>query len=670
MLHLLHEAGWKPDDTVERRAFAELLRLIQASRAVLLHAWVPADPTRLSGVKGNVRGLMVTPDGTRLCVSTDQEIRLWALPSGKAQRTIPGEKATGWHVAVTPDSKLLVTDFTVYRPWPQRPPPGGPEVASLWELPSGKPAGVLTGPVDGVNEMLVTPDGRLLVVGDRTGAIHLWVLASSRSAVTLTGINSPVSCLAASPSGELVASGHGDGTILLWPLTDDDFRLRMDWRKTVGGLLGGLSPGEGVVRMEPLPTPLDLGGSVGKVLVLGTGQVTAIGPGGGLLKLWELEGRRARRNPKAIGWVSGQAVATPDGTLLAAGGLEGVQTWRLPEGTPDRILRTEGSGVTKLRVLANGDLLAGFANFGHGVHLWRLPSGQPDGTLTDDGRKGIEHLSATPDGDTIVTADSDHVVTLWRLWDRRLRALSHLALTDIEPDSIQQAQSPSAQSLPSESRWLDLIAALVRWRDDPRVATRDDRWDLLDVTRNPTTSDTREDTPTASPTSRRSNRRHRPGRSVVPARELGSPARRPGLGAPLAALLRRVAARVWPTDDVKHAEELRSLINRVDSGAIRIIDAAERLFGELNQADDREDDKYADVYRVGAVTKWRWRRLENLHRYAYALLDSVSTWSAVASDIYAEQPTGSWRRWRQRRRLLSVAKYFERAATHLEGVHP
>ncbi|WP_185842212.1 WD40 repeat domain-containing protein [Streptomyces sp. WAC 06725] len=449
MLRMLDEAQWTPVGPEEQRAFVELRALTRASRAVLDCGWVPADPTRLPGVEGSVRSLVVTPDGSRVCVCTDRGVGLWELPSAAAHGAIPRDRATGWRLAVTPDSKLLAVEHRVYRPWPISAPGGVEEAASLWQLPSGKPAGVLGGHVDSPNTMLITQDGQFLVVGDRTGRIHLWRLPSGTPAGTLAGADRAVNSLATSYDGRLLACAHTDGTITLWQLADHVLIDRVDF--------GRHAPE--VVAVS------DWG--------------TLVASCGGLLKVWDVAVHG--RKPKILGSVGGEAVATPGGSLVVGSGLNGVHAWRLPVGAEDRLIPFQGSKPVRWRTLGGGELLAGFGSGSCGVQLWRLPGCSVGGILADETQNFITHLSATASGSTIVTADFDGVVTLWRLWDGRLRFLSQLPLADIDFADIQRPQRPAAELLSGERLWRDLLMALARWRDHPQIAAYDRRWDPTDT---------------------------------------------------------------------------------------------------------------------------------------------------------------------------------------------
>ncbi|GEC07100.1 hypothetical protein SSP24_47550 [Streptomyces spinoverrucosus] len=70
---------------------------------------------------------------------------------------------------------------------------------------------------------------------------------------------------------------------------------------------------------------------------------------------------------------------------------------------------------------------------------------------------------------------------MWQLWDRRLRSLSWLPLADIDSAAMQPTQRPAAELLSGERVWRDLLTALTRWRDHPRIAAYDRRWDPADA---------------------------------------------------------------------------------------------------------------------------------------------------------------------------------------------
>jgi hypothetical protein len=123
-------------------------------------------------------------------------------------------------------------------------------------------------------------------------------------------------------------------------------------------------------------------------------------------------------------------------------------------------------------------------------------------------------------------------------------------------------------------------------------------------------------------------------------------------------------------DDAEHVRRLDALMRRIDSAAEHVFAAAGRLSHEVDAAEAREVDEYGDAGRVGSRTSWRWRRLERLDGFANAMTESVLAWTERANNLYAARPSGRWRRWRQRHRLLSIARQFERGAARLDTVRP
>jgi hypothetical protein len=123
-------------------------------------------------------------------------------------------------------------------------------------------------------------------------------------------------------------------------------------------------------------------------------------------------------------------------------------------------------------------------------------------------------------------------------------------------------------------------------------------------------------------------------------------------------------------DEAEHLRRVDALLGRFDSAAERVFAAADRLFKEIDEAEDREDERIGDAVRVGPRTKARWHRLDRLAETAHTATESLVSWAKFVAAVSAERPASGWGRWRQRRRLRSVAKSFERTAVLLERLRP
>jgi WD40 repeat protein len=171
-------------------------------------------PAGLTGHKGTVNCLAVTPDGGLLASGgKDGTIRLWHLPTGEPAGVIEAERGGVIHLAVTPDGGLLASA-------------GGEGAVRLWHLPSGEPAGELKAHRGWASHLAISPDGTLLASGGSDMTVRLWQLPSGEPAGVLTGHAGLgiITDLAFSPDGTRLATGANRATgvetahVLLWRL--------------------------------------------------------------------------------------------------------------------------------------------------------------------------------------------------------------------------------------------------------------------------------------------------------------------------------------------------------------------------------------------------------------------------------------------------------------------
>jgi WD40 repeat protein len=67
-----------------------------------------------------------------------------------------------------------------------------------------------------VRGLAVSPDARLVALGDKTGAIRLWGVAEGEEVGRLEGHTAPVEALGFAPDGRTLLSGGSDGVALIW----------------------------------------------------------------------------------------------------------------------------------------------------------------------------------------------------------------------------------------------------------------------------------------------------------------------------------------------------------------------------------------------------------------------------------------------------------------------
>ncbi|BAY20663.1 WD-repeat protein [Calothrix sp. NIES-2100] len=160
--------------------------------------------------------VVFSPDGQTLASGLDQgaNIRLWNWRTGNII-TIPDDSNASTRgfdnfkslpIAFSPDGQNFVARS------------GSGQASQLWNISTGK---VLRS-FDAkslINDVAISPDGKILATGIRDNAVKLWNVDTSKLIYTLTGHAGEVRSVAFSPDGKTLASGSQDGTIKLWNIS-------------------------------------------------------------------------------------------------------------------------------------------------------------------------------------------------------------------------------------------------------------------------------------------------------------------------------------------------------------------------------------------------------------------------------------------------------------------
>jgi WD40 repeat protein len=429
--------------------------------------------------------LTVTPDGKTALVALNRgkaPVELWDLDSGRQR---PGGIKSGWtlHLALTPDSRYLATC-------------GEPGI-QVWEMATRREVGQLGLEVLEARTtwaLALTPDSKTVITADRFGALHSWDVATGKEVNPRGGPSGPQTALAFSPDGKLVASSGEGAEIHLWeaatgkevrrlqstaaPSSTRIFRPSLAFTpdgKTLvseGGILWDVRTGRELSRLQPQPKPgenplfhpavspdgrfvactqgsgvgaeivvydrrtgkelgrfgkaeMPMGPLVfspdGKTLVSGKAPVFITRPGAPPPKpnpddpeshtavlLWEVASGQLRASGRGPRRVPVPAGFSPDGSRVFGIAYPGGYAWEA--GTGKRTPLPGSAKAVDLAVLAGGSVIA-LARDGD-VELWDLGTERRLARLP--GHRGrIQRIMASPDGRMLATAGGEGSVLVW-----------------------------------------------------------------------------------------------------------------------------------------------------------------------------------------------------------------------------------------------------------------
>jgi WD40 repeat protein len=372
---------------------------------------------------------------------------------GSARFRHPGGVA---NLAFSPDGKRFATA-------------GADSTIRVWELPDGRPVGVLRVRLSGARAFAFTPDGKALVVVDAGGGLSWRDAATGRELRRLRDESEPPATdVALSSYGATLAYLCGPGTLVLRDLRADREIARHEGDGAASGPIrftadgkcvawGGLlldtasgkpaweemeRPGGGEIRCRTLSTDgKRLAGTywsffddpssslflwdaaTGKcgprlfvsrrrldaVAFAPDGKTLAVSDEDGVVRLLDAEtGKEAARLAGPPEAVARLEFASDGKTLAAASGHGQLRLWDLSGGERAAFAGLEGR-PTGIAFLGDGKVIA---TSGFGVRLWDAATGRPLRTLGDMGEP-TRDLGATPDGKLVGAVTGEGRFVAW-----------------------------------------------------------------------------------------------------------------------------------------------------------------------------------------------------------------------------------------------------------------
>jgi WD40 repeat protein len=205
----------------------------------------------LAAFPDRVHSVGFSPDGETLAaVNFNGGFRIWDWKSGRELKSLEEKIGPVHCFAFTADGRSLAVS-----PWGFG--SGGP---SLWDLATGELRRRFAGQNDGVNRLVISPDGRFLATATMNQSIKVWNVETGDVAAVLDKDLGWVKTVAFTQDGARIAYGGRDGSIRFW-----------DFAEALGGVRsGGAIEAEQVLERtarQPTVAPEGLGAGLKSVKI-------------------------------------------------------------------------------------------------------------------------------------------------------------------------------------------------------------------------------------------------------------------------------------------------------------------------------------------------------------------------------------------------------------------
>ncbi|MFX1369897.1 MAG: WD40 repeat domain-containing protein [Promethearchaeota archaeon] len=160
----------------------------------------------------HVNAVVVSPDNRYIITGGDDgKARIWDIDNG-VLLSVLNHSGSIYSMKMSPDGQHLVVGAK------KKPTSADPGVIWVWEFELGKLLHTLSGHKGHVTALAITPDSRYILSGGQHGEVKLWDLESGTHLDTMSGHEGAVLAIHLAPDGRHIVSGSADGTLRVWLL--------------------------------------------------------------------------------------------------------------------------------------------------------------------------------------------------------------------------------------------------------------------------------------------------------------------------------------------------------------------------------------------------------------------------------------------------------------------
>ncbi|MBD1848118.1 hypothetical protein H6F89_33135 [Cyanobacteria bacterium FACHB-63] len=314
----------------------------------------------------------------------------------------------------------------------------------------------------------LSPDGRMMAVGDSSGNIYLWNISTTQLLATFEGHVGWVWSVAFSPDSTLLVSGSTDSSVRVWSVENG----------------------------QCLQVFTDHQGGVRSVSFSPDGQQFASSSEDKTVRLWNLQGQCLHVLKGHRQSVYSVHFAPDQQTLASSSNDATIRIWDVSNGNCLSILEGHTSGVQCVRYSPDGQWLASSCRDGS-IRLWSSDCSHPRSSkpnivtssvkLLQGHTDWVWNIAFSPDSQWLASASLDGTLRLWNIQDQQpiyvlercthnvfglaISADGQLLVSTGEDQTVQFWHLPSGQNLKMLRGYTGGIHSLSLSSDDQILAS-------------------------------------------------------------------------------------------------------------------------------------------------------------------------------------------------------
>ena len=375
-------------------------------------AWPPVPRKQLVQHGANVPTVAITPDGkTIVSASENQQLQLFDGATGKAVKTLAGQKGTTTSMDLHPRGTLVATGNSTGA-W------------QAWDSAEGRQLSGRGGHQQGILAIAVSPaEGSRLATSGADGTVRTWTLAPSPK--PLAGHAMSLTSIVLAADGKTLVTGSADKTLRTWNTADAKpgparpaaaAAIRVVASSPDGTLLVRGDTAGHLELITGNAKPRTLGAHIGAVnaaAVFPDGKTIITAGADGTVRTWTLKPEPTTTFPAHPGPLTVIA-RTVDGKRLATGSNDGrVRLLASAGGKVQRTLAGLPGTITAAAFNRNAALVVAGNNQGK-VRIWNSADGIAVGELVVHAG-AVSGVALHPDGKRLVTTGADGNCKVWAL---------------------------------------------------------------------------------------------------------------------------------------------------------------------------------------------------------------------------------------------------------------